>query len=118
MRLTPHDRKLPEVLVPRNQYSSLNPRYFQYGIVTGIIMPVTAPDRIVSQFEQHGFGASPDARVQQDLHADRFSMTNGSTRSWPRMGVKVATSLGLTSIDNRTYQCSRVHTSVVLACRR
>ena len=73
-------RKLPEVFVNRDKYSTLDRGTLENLLITRIAGLVARPRHVVTGPTNHSCGAAGDAAVHEDLHA-ADPAGNGSTRS-------------------------------------
>jgi hypothetical protein len=81
VQLLPNHCEFSKVLVQSNQDSILAARRFEHHLITGIALSIATPNHVVTQCLQRRLAPSPDARIQQQFHADFFSITSGSIRS-------------------------------------
>ena len=82
MGLAEYDGSLAEVLVECHQDPILIMGLAEDLFVTGVFPPLTSPHNVVPPVQERLHGATPDAGIQQQLHATE-SVTLGSNRSCP-----------------------------------
>ena len=82
VRSTPHNGELAKVLVERNEDAPMRDGRREDRFVSWILGPLAGPDHVVTCGSQRDSCASPDTRVEQELHVPVFRIS-GSTRSWP-----------------------------------
>ena len=83
MWATMHDRELAEVFVESHQHSPLPERGCQDLVITRVRIPSYRPDYVMTHGPELVGRAAPDAGIEQDLQAERFSRIRSWTRSWP-----------------------------------
>ena len=82
MRMSKDKGEFAEVLVQRHQDATFTMSDREDRFIPRILLPITRPDDIVSGSPQLRYGATPDARIEEELHSSPVT-TGGSTRSWP-----------------------------------
>jgi hypothetical protein len=87
--------------------------------ISRVVVPISAPNDVMTEGLKLSFCASPHARVKQQFHADCFSMTNGSMRSCPT-SLRVATHNWLTPEyigvhSNSSEQIGFSHSAIMIA---
>ncbi len=82
MRMSKNESELAEVLVQRHQDSTFTMSNREDRFIPRVLLPIARPDDIVSGSPQLRYGATPDTRIEEELHSSPAT-TGGSTRSWP-----------------------------------
>ena len=76
------DRKLPKVLVERDQDTTLLVCPAEDLLIARVHFPIASPRDVVAAGSEREHGPAPDAGVEQDLHVPVLT-SKGSILSWP-----------------------------------